>query len=934
MNKNYDFTNINNKYNSMKQFIFNRILVIFLLFPCSLFAQNMLTNGNFESGVTGWNNLVGSGAAVYSLATGADVYEGTNSLKIDVTTAGTNAWDIQSLYGAWGAVSGTDYTITFWAKAAVAGQSFSIVQQVGSTYLSKSFALTTTYTQYSWIFTAGASALEMKLQFPSIGTFYLDKFEIPTPSTGTTTSNNLVPNGNFEADFTNWQNLSTPAGNTFSIVTGTDATEGTKAMKVDVALAGTNAYDIQSIHNGWSSVLNTNYTLTFWGRASTNGLQVKLVQQNSTYDEKTITLTTTYTKYSWTFTAKEDGLKFRFNFPQAGTFYLDDVFIADPMGGVSDTTDSAVVSLAKKYQTMEGFGGALTWYSDWIKYGTSQTQESFYKMAFDSLGIDILRVMNNYYPDNYLTNYPLNNTITSLPTSRKTSFNNSIEFAKRAKLYNPNVDVLMCSWTPPADLKSNGNVYEGGLKKNNNVFMYSEYACYWQDVLTAYKTAGFTPDYVSIQNEPGFQNAGWETCEFRPTETTDYASYTTAFDSVYNRISKQSNMPKLIGPEVENIGTDADLSNANTYTSYTAPLKGKAGLYAYAYHLYNFSGSGEASIMSTATSTALDVVKNGYTDKPNFMTEFGSLDWFNTALMIQQTVTKANASAYIHWELAWDDNSSTAIALTSSGTYTLKPTYYVLKHFAKYVDKGYTRIDVANTNKQLAISGYKNPNKNQITMVVINRATNAVDFAVNIGKTISSSKVFQSVENNYFQTVAGVDAKSHLSLPARSISTIVLDYIDNSPITQSISLEQGWNLISTNVKPTDSTIATLFTGIDVSEIKNMDVYWLKGQSTTLNSLKTITSGQGYFVKMNVAATLKVTGIPLSVTANYPISTFKTGWNLTGCPYQLATTFTSALSTDISMVTLLKNFNGFYFPSGTTNSISSFEPGKGYFFKKK
>ena len=767
----------------MKQFFFKVIIVIILLLPVHLFAQNMITNGNFESGVTGWNNLVGSGAATYSLATGTNAYSGTNSLNVAVTTAGTNAWDIQSIYGAWGAVSGTSYTMTFWAKSAVAGQSFNIVQQVGSTYQSQSFPLTTTYTQYSWTFTAGASALEMKLQYPTVGTFYLDEISI---------------------------------------------------------------------------------------------------------------------------------------IPTAAV--------------VSSPIDSAVVSLSKVYQTMEGFGGALTWYSDWIKYGNTQAQEDFYKIAFDSLGIDILRVMNNFYPDNYLTNYPLNNSITSLPTSRKNGFDNAIEFAKRAKLNNPNVDVLMCSWTPPADMKSNGNIYQGGLKKNNNVFMYSEYARYWQDVLAAYKTAGFSPDYVSIQNEPGFQNAGWETCEFRPAETTDYASYPTAFDSVYNRISKQSTFPKFIGPEVENIGTDADLSNANTYTSYTSPMKGKTGLYAYAYHLYNFGGINETTILSTATANSLDVVKNGYTDKPNFMTEFSGYDWFNTALMIHQTVTKANASAYIHWELAWQDNTETAIALTNSGTFTIKPNYYVLKHFAKFIDKGYTRIDVTNTNTELAVSAYKNPNKNQITMVIINRANITVDFAVNVGKTISSSAVYQSIDASYFQKVAGINAKNHLSLPARSLSTVVIDYVEN--ITQTISLVKGWNLISTNITVADSSIATLFKNIDIQEIKTMDAFWRKGQNTIFNSLTKISSGQGYFVNANVAGTLTLTGNTINLPTNYSISTLKTGWNLTGCPYQSATAIASALGTGISNVSLIKNFTGFYIPSGTSNSLLTIDPGKGYFLKKK
>jgi hypothetical protein len=47
------------------------------------------------------------------------------------------------------------------------------------------------------------------------------------------------------------------------------------------------------------------------------------------------------------------------------------------------------------------------------------------------------------------------------------------------------------------------------------------------------------------------------------------------------------------------------------------------------------------------------------------------------------------------------------------------------------------------------------------------------------------------------------------------------------------------NLISTNVYPQDSTITTLFSGLDVQEIKTAHSFWYKGQNTAFNSLKTL-----------------------------------------------------------------------------------------------
>jgi hypothetical protein len=147
-------------------------------------------------------------------------------------------------------------------------------------------------------------------------------------------------------------------------------------------------------------------------------------------------------------------------------------------------------------------------------------------------------------------------------------------------------------------------------------------------------------------------------------------------------------------------------------------------------------------------------------------------------------------------------------------------------------------------------------------------------------------------------------------------------------VTQTINLIAGWNLISTNVVSTDSSIATLFSTLDVQEIKTANAYWLKGQNIAFNSLNFIVAGQGYLVKMNVAGTLSITGMPIvigSIQTNISL-----GWHLIGCSYQVATPLSSVFSS--ANITAVKNFDGFWFPNGTMNSISTLVPGKGYFMK--
>ena len=146
---------------------------------------------------------------------------------------------------------------------------------------------------------------------------------------------------------------------------------------------------------------------------------------------------------------------------------------------------------------------------------------------------------------------------------------------------------------------------------------------------------------------------------------------------------------------------------------------------------------------------------------------------------------------------------------------------------------------------------------------------------------------------------------------------------------QSIAFKVGWNLISINQYQQDSSIAKIFAGLNVQEIKNADGFWIKGQNIAFNSLKTINAGKGYLVKMNVAGVLNISGIPSVETLQ--IKSLRKGWNLIGCPYQTTTSFTTlfnALNT-----TIIKDFEGFWTPNGTINSIQNLVPGKAYYVKE-
>jgi len=146
--------------------------------------------------------------------------------------------------------------------------------------------------------------------------------------------------------------------------------------------------------------------------------------------------------------------------------------------------------------------------------------------------------------------------------------------------------------------------------------------------------------------------------------------------------------------------------------------------------------------------------------------------------------------------------------------------------------------------------------------------------------------------------------------------------------TQNISLVGGWNLISTNLTASDDSIKNIFSGLDVGIVKNLEGFWKAGQVSELNSLSKIIPGEAYLVYMNNPGTLSITGSSVQVQYSTP----KAGWDLIGCKYQTLTPMSNEFNTTNTQT--IKNFDGFWEPGASINSIDNFEPGKGYYIKGK
>lgn len=435
-----------------------------------------------------------------------------------------------------------------------------------------------------------------------------------------------------------------------------------------------------------------------------------------------------------------------------------------PVGdGEEPTVYTVTVDPSVTYQEMIGFGGSLTWYSERIT--NSPDKNKICQLLFEDMGIDIVRFKNNYYPQGY----PAVKTTDVMENSGlKTLFTVTGQLYDIAKQYNPEILTLISSWTPPSALKSNNNLRQGTLKKEEGTYMYEAHADYWVDMLD---NMSFIPDYISIQNEPSWITPDWETCEWRPTETADFPGYVNAFDQVYQKISTRPNPPKMIGPEAENLGVSK--FGGNTFAAFSDPIKDKPHLAAYAYHTYNWS----ANTLIAETTSLLNMVRDNYGNKPCIMTEYSNFSWIKTAQFIINNLNEANASGYLYWLMAWDAaNSQSMIGITSAGGYIVTPFYYVMKHFAKNVDKGYDRIDATCSTSSVKLSAFANPSGTTFTIVLVNPLSSAthVDFMVK-NETVKTVSAVQTVEGSMYKDLGSIAVDKSIILKPLSVTTVVIE---------------------------------------------------------------------------------------------------------------------------------------------------------------
>jgi hypothetical protein len=170
---------------------------------------------------------------------------------------------------------------------------------------------------------------------------------------------------------------------------------------------------------------------------------------------------------------------------------------------------------------------------------------------------------------------------------------------------------------------------------------------------------------------------------------------------------------------------------------------------------------------------------------------------------------------------------------------------------------------------------------------------------------------------------------------AVSVSVSVAAADTPQQVTQSISLVEGWNLVSLYAQPDDMKPSTVFSGhFDViEEMRTLQGVFNTSWPEFLNMIQQLNLADSYWIKSNTARSgITVTGAPPTST---DISLGQ-GWNLIGFPsvgsQETAAVFQS-LADNNAIERVIGTSEFYWFDSNAVfNDLSSLKPGDGYWVK--
>lgn len=397
------------------------------------------------------------------------------------------------------------------------------------------------------------------------------------------------------------------------------------------------------------------------------------------------------------------------------------------------------------YQTMSGFGAAMTDSSAWLLQNklTAAQRDKLMRQMFSpqsGIGINYLRVplgASDFTASNFYT-YDDNPPGGTDEFQQQFSVSHDqayiIPRLQQAQQLNPSLGLLASPWSAPAWMKTNNSLQGGSLATQWE----ASYALYLEKSVEAYQAAGLPFDTLTLQNEP-LNTSNYPTMSMSATQQIDL-------------------IKNFVGPLFASKGlTTKILAYDHNWdnTAYPIQVLSDPGASQYiagsAFHAY----AGDVSAQTT--------VHNAFPNKDIYFTEITGGTWAtnfadNIVWNFQNIFiggTRNWAKTALLWNLALDQNSNPHLngcsgcrgvvtINNSTGAITYNEEFYSLGQMTKVVQPNAVRIN-STTGSGINTVAFLNPDGSQALIALNSNASAATIRVVENGQHFNYSIPAKSV---------------------------------------------------------------------------------------------------------------------------------------------------------------------------------------------
>ena len=418
-----------------------------------------------------------------------------------------------------------------------------------------------------------------------------------------------------------------------------------------------------------------------------------------------------------------------------------------------ETEVAIFINPKKTFQKYLGIGGAITDASSEVFATLNETQqnkllESLY--GKDGIGYNIIRT-SIHSSDFGLGSFTyVKEGDADLKTfSIEKDKEKRIPFIKRAiDLIKDDLVFYASPWSPPAFMKSNKNMLQGGKLLPE---FRQAWADYYVKFIKAYEEEGIPVWGLTIQNEP-MAVQRWESCIYTADEELDF-------------------LKNYLGPTLEKEGLgdkkivvwdhNRDLISERANTIFEDP---EASKYAWGigFHWYETWTGGLPKYDN------LKNINESFPSKNMLFTE-GCQEGFDTERLHFWPNAERYGNSMINdfnsgvvgwtdWNILLDETGgpnhvqnfcfAPIHANTKTGELIYTPTYYYIGHFSKFIKPGALRVSTTTSRTTIESTSFQNENGSIVT-VVMNKTDQTIGYKLIVG----AAETYLEIQPRAMQTI-------------------------------------------------------------------------------------------------------------------------------------------------------------------------------------